>query len=310
MKKIISLCFLSFLFFSCKNEKDNAVVTTLESDSIRPIVLDIPQGGDDLGLWSGIFEADSINYENKGNFSYRNRISIVITKINNGEVEGYSVSAGNLRPFTGDIIASKDSKYVMAKEPGDHKYDGVFKFNISENGDSIYGKWISNRKDLPVISRSFNLKKKNFEYNPKNILVQPKYGEGEDEFYDEYDNVDWVNTQKKKIDELDGEEYFYEVQRVATDAIYKINGSTKKLSEKELKNLRKLDLEIIRNSIYARHGYSFANRGARQFFDNVDWYVPLYTNVEDKLTPTEKENIALLKRFEKYATDNYDQFGR
>ena len=84
----------------------------------------------------------------------------------------------------------------------------------------------------------------------------------------------------------------------------------RKLTEKQLKNLHKLDLEIIRNTIYARHGYSFANRGARQFFDYVDWYVPLYTNVEDKLSPTEKENIALLKRFEKYATDNYQQYGR
>ena len=310
MKKIILLSFFSVLLFSCKKEQKLETELTIDSDSIPQVVVEIPQGNKDVGLWSGIFEADSINYENKGNFSYRNRISIVITKMNNGEVEGYSISAGNLRPFIGDVIISKDSKYVMAKEPGDHKYDGVFKFNISKNGDSIYGKWFSNRTDLPVISRSFNLKKKTFEYNPKNILVQPKYGEGEDEFYDEYDNVDWVNTQKKKIEELDGEEYFYEVQRVATDAIYKINGSTKKLSEKELKNLRKLDLEIIRNSIYARHGYSFANRGARQFFDNVDWYIPLYTNVEDKLTETEKENIALLKRFEKYATDNYNQFGR
>ena len=310
MKKIILLSFFSVLLFSCKKEQKLEAELTINSDSITQVVVEIPQGNKDVGIWSGIFEADSINYENKGNFSYRNRISIVITKVKNGEIEGYSISAGNLRPFVGDVITSKDSKYVIAKEPGDHKYDGVFKFNISENGDSIYGKWFSNRTDLPIISRSFNLKKKTFEYNQKNILVQPKYGEGEDEFYDEYDNVDRVNTQKRKIDELDGEEYFYEVQRVATDAIYKLNGSTKKLSEKELKNLRKLDLEIIRNSIYARHGYSFANRGARQFFDNIDWYIPLYTNVEDKLTETEKENIALLKRFEKYATDNYNQFGR
>ena len=306
MKKIILLTFFSVFLFSCKKEQKLEAGLTFDSDSIAQVVLDIPQGGKDIGLWSGVFQADSINYENKGDFSYRNRISVVITNVNNDKVEGYSVSAGNLRPFLGDILPSENSKYIIAKEPGDHKYDGIFKFNISENGDSIYGQWFSNRNDLPVISRSFSLKKVNFEYNPNNILVKPK--SGEDEMYDY--NVDWVNTQKRKINELGGEEYFYEVQRIATDAIYKINGSTKKLSEKELKNLRKLDLEIIRNSIYARHGYSFANRGARQFFDNVDWYIPLYTNVEDKLTETEKENIALLKRFEKYATDNYSQFGR
>ena len=148
-----------------------------------------------------------------------------------------------------------------------------------------------------------------FNYDPKNILIQPKYGVDE-EYADEYDNVDWVNSKKKKFDESDGEDYYYAVHRASSDEIYKLNGSTQKLTEKQLKNLHKLDLEIIRNTIYARHGYSFANRGARQFFDYVDWYVPLYTNVEDKLSPTEKENIALLKRFEKYATDNYQQYGR
>lgn len=187
----------------------------------------------------------------------------------------------------------------------------VFDLTISseKNDDSIYGTWISKRKDLPVLSRKFSLKKTTFNYDPKNVLIQPKYGVDE-EYADEYDNVDWVNSKKKKYDESDGEEYFVDVQRAASDEIYKINGSTQKLTEKQLKNLHKLDLEIIRNTIYARHGYSFANRGARQFFDYVDWYVPLYTNVEDKLSPIEKDNIELLKRFEKYATDNYQQYGR
>lgn len=196
----------------------------------------------------------------------------------------------------------------MANEPSDQKYDGTFKFNISEKDDSIYGTWISKRKDLPVLSRKFSLKKTEFNYNPENMLKKAK---DDMEYEDSYANIDWVNSKKKKYDETgDGEEYFYDVQRAASDEIYKINGSTQKLTEKQLKNLHKLDLEIIRNTIYARHGYSFANRGARQFFDYVDWYVPLYTNVEDKLSPIEKDNIALLKRFEKYATDNYQQYGR
>lgn len=42
-----------------------------------------------------------------------------------------------------------------------------------------------------------------------------------------------------------------------------------------------------------------------QYFDFVDWYVSLFTNIEDKLTPMEKENIVVLKRLEKYAEDFY-----
>ena len=309
MKKIALFICTIFIVASCKDDKKEASKNNDSNDPISSIHIEPTQ--EDVGLWSGIFEADSVDYDQGDKWSNQNIISVVIQKINNDNtVEGYSVSAGNIRPFKGDLVKEGNSRYVMANEPGDQKYDGTFKFNISENEDSIYGTWISKRKDLPVLSRKFSLKKTTFTYNPKNILVQPKHGVDE-EYTDEYDNVDWVNSKKKKYEEAgDGEEYFIDVQRSASNEIYKINGSTQKLTEKQLKNLHKLDLEIIRNTIYARHGYSFANRGARQFFDNVDWYVPLYINVEDKLSPTEKENIALLKRFEKYATDNYQQYGR
>ncbi len=306
MKKIVLLICTTFVVFSCKDDKKDAVKNNSSNDTISSIQIEPTQ--EDVGLWSGIFEADSVDYDKGDSWSSQNRISIVIQKINNdNSVEGYSVSAGNIRPFKGDLVKEDNSRYVMANEPGDHKYDGTFKFNISEKDDSIYGTWISKRKDLPVLSRKFNLKKTEFNYNPKNIL---KIEDSDMDFEDVSPVIDWVNSKKKKFDESDGEDYYYAVHRASSDEIYKLNGSTQKLTEKQLKNLHKLDLEIIRNTIYARHGYSFANRGARQFFDYVDWYVPLYTNVEDKLSPTEKENIALLKRFEKYATDNYQQYGR
>ena len=77
-----------------------------------------------------------------------------------------------------------------------------------------------------------------------------------------------------------------------------------------LKNLRKLDLQIIKNSIFARHGYSFKKETYRNFFEQTDWYIPVSDNVDNNLTPTEKENVILLNRFIKYAEDKYDYFGR
>ena len=101
-----------------------------------------------------------------------------------------------------------------------------------------------------------------------------------------------------------------EVYRSASKAVSEINTSKTLLKEADVKNLKKLDLEILRNTIFARHGYSFKSRNVRQFFDMVDWYVPVYEDVTQNLTETEKQNILLLKRFEKYAVDNYDTFGR
>ena len=306
MKKINLILLVLFIITACKNEKINQ----LESD--EPIVEQSVEQSDlaeDVGLWFGLFVADSIDYDNENYYSSINRISILIQKITKDNlVEGFSVSAGNKRPFKGKLIKTDSTDYIVVNEPGDHKYDGTFKFNIAKNYDSIYGIWISKRKDLPVYSRKFNLKKTEFSYNPE-LILKPQIFEYDEGIEETYPVVDWFSNKTKK-EEYDGEEYVINVNRAASDAIYKVNASTKKLTEKELKNLRKLDLEIIRNSIYARHGYSFSNKGVRQYFDFVEWYVPLFTNVEDKITPIEKENIALLKRLEKYAEDHYDQFGR
>jgi hypothetical protein len=45
-------------------------------------------------------------------------------------------------------------------------------------------------------------------------------------------------------------------------------------------------------------------------FDHEDWYVPVSTDVRNDLTAIEKKNEALIKRYEKYAAEYYDDFGR
>lgn len=127
--------------------------------------------------------------------------------------------------------------------------------------------------------------------------------------------VDWSNPKdfvEKYTDTDTGktESYTTSKNRVASEAIFKLNASKQKLTEKDLKNLRKLDLEIIKNSVFARHGYSFKKETYRNFFEQTDWYIPVSNNVDNELTPMEKENVALLNRFTKYAEDKYDSFGR
>ncbi len=127
--------------------------------------------------------------------------------------------------------------------------------------------------------------------------------------------VDWSNPKdfvEKYTDDETGktESYTTSKNRVASEAIFKLNASKQKLTEKDLKNLRKLDLEIIKNSVFARHGYSFKKETYRNFFEQTDWYIPVSNNVDNELSPLEKENVALLNRFTQYAEDKYDSFGR
>ena len=77
-----------------------------------------------------------------------------------------------------------------------------------------------------------------------------------------------------------------------------------------MENLRPEDLRIMRNEIYARHGYTFRLREMRDHFEGQDWYMPVSFNVSTQLTAVEQKNEALIKRYENYGADHYDAFGR
>jgi len=86
--------------------------------------------------------------------------------------------------------------------------------------------------------------------------------------------------------------------------------STRLLTADDVNNLYKDELRQMRNELYARHGYSFKLRDMRELFDNQDWYMPISTDVRKKLTATELKNEKIIKQYEKYAEENYDDYGR
>ncbi len=86
--------------------------------------------------------------------------------------------------------------------------------------------------------------------------------------------------------------------------------SQRELKPADVENLMKSELQLMRNEIFARHGYCFKKKDMRQRFENLDWYVPDNVDVKDLLTEIEKKNIRLIKRYEQYAEEYGDEFGR
>lgn len=86
--------------------------------------------------------------------------------------------------------------------------------------------------------------------------------------------------------------------------------SSRALKEADVENLRQEELRMMRNEIYARHGYSFTNQDMQEHFAKVDWYMPVALDVKDRLTPVEAKNVALIKQYENYTSEYYDRFGR
>ncbi len=228
------------------------------------------------------------------------KLSLKINRITKDSVYGQSIVNGNQRPFRG--IFNETAKSFILDEPGTDKSDGRFEVKLSK--DSLTGKWNAfNTSAVKSPHKILKLAKKEFAYNPNFMLSENS------------DLIDWENPKdftEKYTDEETGktETYMASKNRIASGAVFKLNASKQKLMEKDLKNLRKLDLEIIKNAVFARHGYAFKKQTYRNFFEQTDWYIPVSNNVDKDLTPIEKENVALLNRFIKYAEDKYDSFGR
>lgn len=301
MKKIHFVLIPVIVLFSCKG-KNTSRQESIPTDTSIATTNEIPQElyTNLYGNWVGDMEVTEADFDNfKG--QHRSKLTIVIKQITDSGVIAQSVVNGNSRLMHGNITPSRNSYVFVMDEPGDHKYDGRFSFTIS--GDTLAGKWQPYDQALATKTSEYKLTKKPFVYN-ENVMLP-----------NEWEYVDYVNFKEKKESYKDDESgvvdtFINTVYRSASEKVYTLNSSREKLSEKDIKNLRKLDLQILRNTIFARHGYTFKSRAIRQFFDQVDWYVPVSDNIENELTAIEKENISLLNRFEKYAEDNYDTFGR
>ncbi len=119
----------------------------------------------------------------------------------------------------------------------------------------------------------------------------------------------WKANDAKKI----AERVFVLPRRVfkySTKAGQYPQSSTKDLKEADVENLRPADLRIMRNEIYARHGYGFKLADMRAHFEKQDWYMAVSQDITDNLTAREKKNETLIKRYEDYGAEYYDSFGR
>ena len=66
----------------------------------------------------------------------------------------------------------------------------------------------------------------------------------------------------------------------------------------DLENKSSRELRIMRNYIFARHGYIFKSDDLRQYFSQYDWYTPISRNITKELSKIERDNIKLIEAYE------------
>ena len=78
--------------------------------------------------------------------------------------------------------------------------------------------------------------------------------------------------------------------------------SIRELSMSDLYGLSLDDLDIMRNEIYARHGYIFSSDKLRRYFSAQPWYIGFNSDpksVYSEFNAVEKKNVQLIKQREK-----------
>lgn len=317
MKILYPLICAVFLTISCKevikNERKFIAEQSFEEiQFVEPKVntsLVVNSKEDLLGYWVGNFNAnlsdselDSI-YENESssvNYLYR-KITISIDEIKGDSIIGHSISVGNISPFKGLLVENTSNFEMKVDEYKKEKTDGNFVIRINKSDSIMKGDWVAYfPEEVKIKSRIFNLKKKIFVYNKEQKIEMTFFNTDKSkEFVYTTDTVDG------KIEEYIDTEYFS-----TTEKVFEKNASIDELTSDFVSNLTKADIFILRNSIFARHGFAFRDKQLRMYFEQFDWYMPVFGDVKEDLTEVEIKNIDLLLRYEQNAEEYYDTFGR
>ncbi|WP_299437593.1 YARHG domain-containing protein [uncultured Aquimarina sp.] len=62
----------------------------------------------------------------------------------------------------------------------------------------------------------------------------------------------------------------------------------------ELDHKTEEELAIIKNEIFASHGYMFTKKKWQDYFESKTWYIPSNTDAVNKLTEIERKNVELI----------------
>lgn len=70
------------------------------------------------------------------------------------------------------------------------------------------------------------------------------------------------------------------------------------ISSHDVETLDASDLRILRNTIFARHGYRFKSKDLQTHFAQYGWYKPTTSNVDSLLTPVDRDNLSTVQQQE------------
>ena len=100
------------------------------------------------------------------------------------------------------------------------------------------------------------------------------------------------------------DDYVADMYAYPADDMYIYPTDTQYISYAELSAFSRHDIMLMRNEIYARHGYNFQNEEVRDYFMSKDWYYPVEgvnssTFGVENMNECERANLETIVSYEK-----------
>lgn len=233
------------------------------------------------------------------------------------------------------VVLAKDPRKIGPEKPKEQLIieENIYNINSSEN--PLYGYWVGpfgkNKINIAianvegdsirghsVCAGNFRAIKGTIKKTENNLYIINMREPGDDQYDGEFNfTIDLTKNElsgswKPYKNTVSAKTYTLTKREFAYDPTLGDHpeASTGYLEVPDVENLLPEEIEMIRNEIYARHGYSFTNLKIRRIFDAKEWYIPMAIDIRDQLTEIEAHNIDLLYNYEDYYEEYYNDFGR
>ncbi len=103
---------------------------------------------------------------------------------------------------------------------------------------------------------------------------------------------------KCDVIEDEDDEYISEEEEMSKEEDYLFPSDQKLITAEDLYGMSKEQVALIRNEIYARHGYIFQSEVYQEYFGQKDWYQPDPNFTADSLNAIETANKDFLVKYE------------
>lgn len=129
--------------------------------------------------------------------------------------------------------------------------------------------------------------------------IKPGDENKDDRTTDETDKNEEVEINDTLSDNTSSEDSDYTDEKIPKDAFLFPSDSVL-ITDEKLESLDDKTIDLIKNEIYARHGYIFTDRALKKYFETFSWYKPNDDYSPKLLNQTEKANLKIIKKFQSH----------